>query len=186
MEHDLYVTGIGGQGIQLVCKTLGLAATHEGRQVMISSEYGGAMRGGSSRATVVIGDGPLNALPVIPNAGAAIALHTLEWTYVARRLRPGALIVCEARLTGELADTSGHRLVPVDANALAKQAGSTMAAGMVLLGAYNALTRLVAPESLVEAMKQQIPAYRAQHVATNAKALALGHEAGLALLEAVR
>ena len=42
---------------------------------MLSAEFGGAMRGGHSQSTVVVGDAPLHALPVVASAASAMALH---------------------------------------------------------------------------------------------------------------
>ena len=54
MEFAFFVSGVGGQGVQLMCKVMALAATAENRYAMLSSDYGGQMRGGSSLGTVVV------------------------------------------------------------------------------------------------------------------------------------
>ena len=43
MERELLITGIGGQGIQLVAQVLARAATLEGREVMYLGLYGGML-----------------------------------------------------------------------------------------------------------------------------------------------
>jgi len=45
MEHEIYLSGVGGQGIQLAAKTLALAAMRGRRQVMLNAFYGFEMRG---------------------------------------------------------------------------------------------------------------------------------------------
>ena len=59
LQIEVLLTGIGGQGVQLCAKALAMAATAEGRQALLSSHYGGEMRGGPSQASVVVGDEPL-------------------------------------------------------------------------------------------------------------------------------
>ena len=54
------MTGIGGQGIQLVAKLLAQAAIREEKQVMMFGLFMGTIRGGSSESTVV-GDAHLDA-----------------------------------------------------------------------------------------------------------------------------
>ena len=73
MERELLITGIGGQGVQLAAQVLARAATLEGREVMYLGLYGGMMRGGNTDSTVVVGDGPIEAPPVVPKAWSAIA-----------------------------------------------------------------------------------------------------------------
>ena len=46
----------------------------------------------------------------------------------------------------------------------------------MLIGAFAGLTGLVAIDSLVDAMRESVPAYRRQHVETNEKALRTGFE----------
>ncbi|GAA2394092.1 2-oxoacid:acceptor oxidoreductase family protein [Dactylosporangium salmoneum] len=171
MERELLVTGIGGQGIQLLAKTLALAATREGRYAMLAADYGGEMRGGPSKAGVVIGDEPLKALPILPSAGSAIFAHRKHAEGVEDRLRPGALVVANTPLVDPEGFRKDLRVVAVDAAALAKQAEAPNALGFVLLGKYNALTGMVAPESLAEAMEELLPPYRRQHAAANKRAL---------------
>ncbi len=55
---DVIFTGIGGQGIQLCAKVLANAAVADGRHVMLSSYFGGEMRGGRTEATVIARDRP--------------------------------------------------------------------------------------------------------------------------------
>lgn len=177
MESDLLISGIGGQGIQLIGKTLALAAIREGRHVMLSGEYGGAMRGGSSVGTVVISPEPVRSLPNLPSAGALIALSHLFWENVGHRLRPGALVLAEEAIAKDLPPMDNPHLVTVPATAIAMQIGSRMAAGMVIVGAYAALTGIVTADNLVAAMKDQVPSYRRQHVEANERAIRAGADA---------
>ncbi len=168
MERELIVTGIGGQGIQLLAKTLALAATREGRYAMLAADYGGEMRGGPSKASVVIGDAPLRALPVLASAGSAILAHHRFSEPVLPRLRTGALVLANVPLVDPATLRPDLVVVPVDATS-AKQA-----AGFFLLGAYNAVTGLVAVDSLVAAMEELLPPYRKQFAPANARAIHAG------------
>ena len=174
MERELIVSGIGGQGIQLLAKTLALAATREGRYAMLSADYGGEMRGGPSKASVVVGDEPLRALPVLPSAWSAILAHHRFSESIVDRIRPGGPVVVNSKLV----DTSVLRadlvVHPVDAGAIAVEVASAQAVGFVLLGAYNEVTHMVSNEALVAAMTELLPPYRRQHAPANARALAAG------------
>lgn len=174
MEFEFFVSGVGGQGVQLVCKVMALAATAEGRHAMLSSEFGGQMRGGSSVGTVVVGNERLHALPVVPKAGSAIALHHRYWEPTAAKLRPGSLIVVEETSAAELCRTEGHRVISVPGAKLAAEIGNPVTMGLIILAAFNSITGLVSVNSLVSAMKELVPSYRRQHVETNERALRLG------------
>ncbi|MFG2040571.1 2-oxoacid:acceptor oxidoreductase family protein [Dactylosporangium sp. NPDC048998] len=177
MEREVLVTGIGGQGIQLLAKTLALAATQEGRYAMLAADYGGEMRGGPSKAGVVIGDAPLRALPILPSAWSAIFAHHRHAEGVEERLRAGALVVANTPLVDPETFRDDLRVFAVDALAVARRVEAPNASGFVLLGAYNALTGLVGAAALVSAMEELLPPYRRQHAAANARALEAGAEA---------
>jgi len=71
VQVEVLLTGIGGQGVQLAAKTLAMAATAEGRQVLMSSHYGGEMRGGQTEASVVIADEGLRSVPILESVWSA-------------------------------------------------------------------------------------------------------------------
>lgn len=177
MEREVIVTGIGGQGIQLLAKTLALAATRAGHHAMLSADYGGEMRGGPSKASVVVGDEPLKALPVLASAWSAIIAHHRFSEPVLARLRPGGPVIANVPLVDPAVLPAGMDVHTIDAAAVAKEVGAPNAVGFVLLGAYNAVARMVEPEALAEAMEELLPPYRRQHAPANRKALEAGHGA---------
>jgi 2-oxoglutarate ferredoxin oxidoreductase subunit gamma len=182
MQTEVMLTGIGGQGVQLCAKTLAVGATAEGRQAMLSAHYGGEMRGGQTEASVVVGDGPLRALPILPATWSAFVMHPAHWAPVRARLRPDGVVVANGTLVGGDLDVGTARLVRVPAGDIATALSAPMSAGFVLLGAYAAATGLVGIEALVGAMQQLVPPYRTQHLAANEAALRAGHDAGPGLV----
>lgn len=177
MEHEIFVAGIGGQGIQLVARMLAVAATAENRHVMLNGVYGGEMRGGKSLATVVLGARPLRALPVTARVSAAVVLHGNFWEEPRARLRPDALIVADSEIADQLSPEATHSLIAVPATRISRDIGNPMVAGMVLMSAFNAMTGLVSQDQLRAAMLCLVPPYRAQHIAANEQAIAAGANA---------
>jgi 2-oxoglutarate ferredoxin oxidoreductase subunit gamma len=177
MEREVIVTGIGGQGIQLLAKTLALAATRAGHHAMLSADYGGEMRGGPSKASVVVGDEPLRALPVLASAWSAIVAHHRFSEPALARLRPGGPVVANVPLVDPFLLPHGMDVYTVDGAAVAKSVGAPQAVGFVLLGAYNAVARMVPADALGAAMEELLPPYRKQHAPANVRALEAGREA---------
>ncbi len=174
MEYETFVSGIGGQGIQLVSKMLAMAAMDAGHHVMLNGVYGGEMRGGKSLATVIMGARPLRALPVTPQASAAVVLHSNYWDEPRARLRPDALIVADAEFSANVGAAPGQVLLEVPATGLAREIGNPLVCGMILVSAFAAVTGLVDTPRLVAAMRALVPAHRAQHLTTNEQALLAG------------
>jgi Pyruvate/2-oxoacid:ferredoxin oxidoreductase gamma subunit len=175
MERELLITGIGGQGVQLVAQVLARAGALEGRNVMYFGLYGGMMRGGNTDSTVVIGDGPIEAPPVVAKAWSSIAMHDQYWAPIEPKLRPdGLVLVNDATFNAEI--RAPVTVIRVPATNVATELGNPLGAAMVMLGAYAATTAIVELSSLVDAMRQSIPPYRTQHIEANEQALRAGSE----------
>ena len=175
-EYELLLTGIGGQGVQLGAQVVARAATLEGREVMFFGIYGGMMRGGNTDSTVVVADGPITAPPVVSRAWSAIAMHDEFWEPLESKLRPdGLVLVNDSTFEHEI--TAPVNVVRLKATELAAEIGNPQAGTMVMVGAYSALTGLIALDSAIEAMQDSIPSYRSQHIEANERALRAGHEA---------
>jgi 2-oxoglutarate ferredoxin oxidoreductase subunit gamma len=173
LQLEVLLTGIGGQGVQLAAKTLAMAATAEGHQVLMSSHYGGEMRGGQTEASVVVADEGLRTVPILESVWSAFVMHSRYWPGVEARLRPGGVVVANSSAASDIPD-GDYRVIAVPAGEIAVEVGAAMSAGFVLLGAYSAVTGLVGLEALVGAMKELVPPYRTQHLAVNEAALRAG------------
>lgn len=181
-QIEVLLSGVGGQGIQLMAKTLALAATESGKQVQMSANYGAEIRGGHSDASVCIATSGLDALPILPSASHAIVMHGLSWHDIASRLRPGSLAVVNENAvdSAELAD---GRVVLIPADDIAAGLGVPGAASFLMLSAFAGLTGVVTAGKLEDAMRVLVPPYRANLIAANQVAIEAGFAAGRARTE---
>jgi len=168
------LTGLGGQGVQLTAKTLATAGVHDGLEVMMFSSYTGAMRGGSTEATVVLSSEPVRTPPTVRAVRYAIGMHHKYWPAVGERIRPDGLAVIDSDVFRGDPGARGWAVDLVDANTLATEAGAPRAAAMVALGRLAAATGLVTLASLERAAHEVLPPYRAQFAAANAAAIRSG------------
>jgi indolepyruvate ferredoxin oxidoreductase beta subunit len=149
---DIYLVGVGGQGIITASKIIGDAALHAGKNVLLSETHGMAQRGGSVVCTARIGD---VASPMIPDGQADVilsfeALETLrtrcmsnEKTVVlSSKERVTPLSVSAQKLkypTPEEIEAGfkgiSQRFLFVDARRLALEAGVPMSSNIVMVGA---------------------------------------------------
>ena len=174
-EREVIITGIGGQGIQLIAKVLAEAAVREGRHVMLFGVYGGMMRGGPSESTVVIGDGEIQAPPIIPHCWGILAMHPQGLDALARKLRPGGVVFANDTLV-KAPPRPDVRMIGLPATRMAEQAGNISGASMVALGGFVAATGLVRLDSVLEAMRAALPPHRRQRAEENTRFIALGAE----------
>jgi 2-oxoglutarate ferredoxin oxidoreductase subunit gamma len=175
-ERELVLTGIGGQGVQLAAQVIARAATLEGRNVALFGVYGGMMRGGNTDATVVVGDGPLQAPPLISHTWSAIAMHDEFWAPLACKLRPGALVMVNDATFATQLDQDRLHVHRIPATEIAAGLGNQLGASMVMVGAYAGITGLVGLGAAIEGMHESIPPYRTQHIAANETAIRAGFD----------
>lgn len=175
LERETMLTGIGGQGVQLAGRVLAEAALHDGREVQLFASYGGMMRGGNTDATVVIGDDPILAPPVVGSAWAVVGMHHEHLAAPLARLRPGGVLVVNDTVVhiDELAGTDAE-IIALPFADLATGIGNPMAGGLVAVGALSAATGIVSIDGLVAALDAALPSYRRQHVASSIEAVRLG------------
>ncbi len=189
MERELLMTGIGGQGVQLAAQLLAKAATRFGRHAQLFGSYGGMMRGGNTDATLIIGQEPVQAPPMVGTAWSALVMHHEFAAATLCRLHDGSILVLNTSVvTPDLLPpvAAGVRTAAIPASELAIELGSPAAATMVALGAYAAVTQILHIEELVQTLPEALPSYRRQHVASNERALKAGAEAaaGYGVMEA--
>jgi len=189
LQLRIYCTGVGGQGTLLATRLLGEAAMAAGYPVQVAETHGMAQRGGVVESTVVLGT---LASPIISLGEADILLgfEILETFRSLNRCRPGALVVTNTGVNVPYTVATGQtsyppvsqmldllkahtgRLIALDGNALAQQAGSALAVNMVLLGALVSTGQVpfTAPtfEKIIAARTPK------QHLETNLKAFNLG------------
>ena len=163
VEREVIITGIGGQGIQLMAKVLAQAANRAGKQVMLFGIYGGMMRGGSSESTVVMSDDEIQAPPIIPQTWSVLAMHPMGLPELAKKLRPGGVLCTNSTLVSKL-PRDDVQVITIPATKMAEAAGNIMGAGMIALGAFCTATQLVDHNALVQAMHDSLPPHR-QHLA---------------------
>jgi Pyruvate/2-oxoacid:ferredoxin oxidoreductase gamma subunit len=175
LERAIFLSGLGGQGVQLAAKMLALAAMRSGYQVMMFGTYGGEMRGGDTDATVVIGHDRLVTPPVVDHGWAAITMHPRSWPLLVKKIGPGGVALINSTVFEQPAIFEGA-IVQLPATSMAAEAGVPQAGSLIALGAFAAATEIVALSALQGVAEEVLPPYRRQFADANRRALALGFD----------
>jgi len=181
------LAGVGGQGIILAAAIVAQAAMAAGFDVKASEVKGMAQRGGSVVSTVRYGKQVWS--PVSPRADVVIATETLEGrralellagkgtlVYATTIIAPGSVLRGETRYPDDLETAARERfiqVIAVDAEALAREAGTVRAANVALLGAATHVLPF-GQRSWERALEQAVPA---KILEVNLRAFALGRAA---------
>lgn len=172
------MSGIGGQGIQLAAQTLARGALQDGLYVQLFGSYGGMMRGGNTDATLVVSDVPVAAPPTVDRAWSGFVMHHDYSESTFARLGPESLVVVDSTVFEGPLPPHLEKVALVPTTAIAIDLGRKQTASMVMVGAYLAISGLIAVESVIAAVPKSLPPYREKFVALNQKAIAAGFEAG--------
>ena len=188
MTFDIILAGVGGQGVLSVSSIIASSAMKEGLAVKQSEVHGMSQRGGEVLANLRIADHPI-ASDLIPRGSAALLLsmEPLESLRYLDYLAPGGTLLTATDPVVNIADyppiddvlAQVRRLphaVLVDAEALARQAGSARATNMVIVGAASSLLP-VAFETIEYFVRTLFAAKGEKVVETNLKALHAGRAA---------
>jgi indolepyruvate ferredoxin oxidoreductase beta subunit len=188
MTFDIILAGVGGQGVLSVSAIIASSAMKAGLAVKQSEVHGMSQRGGEVLANLRIADHPI-ASDLIPRGSAALLLsmEPLEsLRYLDYLALDGTLITATEPVVNisdypPIEDVLAQvrrlpRAILVDAERLARQAGSTRATNMVMVGAASHLLP-VSFDSLEHFVQTMFAAKGAKVVETNLKALCAGREA---------
>ncbi|MEI6669112.1 MAG: indolepyruvate oxidoreductase subunit beta [Acidobacteriota bacterium] len=191
MKFDIIVAGVGGQGVLSVSSIIASSAMHEGLSVKQSEVHGMSQRGGEVQANLRLSDKPI-ASDLIPRATASLVLsmEPLEsLRYLPYLSATGTVLTATDAVTNfaDYPDLEGllvriralPRAILIDAERLAKQAGSARATNMVMVGAASGLLP-IRFDTIEHFVRTLFAAKGAKVVETNLKALAAGRDAAAA------
>ena len=186
-KTDIILAGVGGQGILSVAATIGEAAVRCNLYLKQAETHGMSQRGGEVQSHLRISENPI-ASDLIPRGAADIILSSepMESLRYLPYLNADGYLITSSNSFVNIpnypdVDTIIARIkalphyVLVDADELAKSAGSLRASNMVMLGAASPF--LITPfEELENGVRTQFERKGADIVDLNLRALRAGRE----------
>lgn len=191
-EFNILITGVGGQGVILISELLGNAAVSDGLNVRGSEVLGMAVRGGAVTSTIRIGSEVYGPLIPMGKCDILIGIEPSEALRNITYLSPSSLVILNMAkvvptsvFIGESSYPSleeiveklsqiANRVIRLKAAQIAEEAGSVMAANIVMLGALFGTGQLPIK---IETTKEQIRArFSAELAPVNIKAFDLGYQ----------
>ena len=189
---NIQLAGVGGQGVLLISNIIGAACVKHGLNVLSSEVHGMAQRGGVVLSTVRIGevyspmiaDGEADVLLAFEPVEAARATEVVsKRTEVVVNTRP--IVPFTVGVWGQkyppveevLKALQGmaKKVVAIDAEELAKEAGNKVTTNIVMLGALMGRDIVPIPQEIVrETVSLKVPK---KFLDLNLKAFDLGYKA---------
>jgi 2-oxoglutarate ferredoxin oxidoreductase subunit gamma len=167
----LVFSGSGGQGVITAAIVFAEAAVmFEGLNATQSQAYGAAARGGATRSDIIISENVIN-YPKVVQPNVLVCLTQEAYNTYSGIVRPGGLLVSDSRFvtTGRKVDAWQVEL-PMYQQVM-DEIGKPIVFNICMLGAVVALTECVQPASIMQVLRQRIPA---GFLEMNQKALDIG------------
>ena len=187
MRNDIILAGVGGQGILSIAAVIGLAAVEKNLFLKQSEVHGMSQRGGDVQSHLRLSDTPV-ASDLIPygKADLVISVEPMESLRYLPWLSPHGWLVTNStpfinipdypsqeEILDEVARVKNHLII--DADTIAKEAGSARSGNMVVLGAASHYIDLPF-ESLQAAVRTLFGKKGEEIVSVNLKALQAGRD----------
>ncbi len=197
LGQDVILAGVGGQGILTIAQAISGAALERGLEIKQAEVHGMAQRGGSVQSHLRLSGRPIHS-DLIPTgqANLLIAVEPLEALRHRHHLRDNAALVASINPFVNIGDypaiesilerLAAHpRHVLIDADRIARAAGSGRATNIAVLGA-SSLFLDIEPNELEDAVGEMLAAKGERVVEVNRRAFRFGRHAAQAYLDGLR
>lgn len=193
VRYNVFISGVGGQGLLTIGRLLGYAAIEAGKDVTVAEVHGLSQRGGSLNVQVRIGDGEA---PLIPTGGVDlyIALEAIEAVRYVKMINSKTRVVINSflwppplskyptldEIVARVKDVNNNVYV-FDANAVSKEVlGTIISANVAIVGFSYAvdpgLKNILQYSHLERALEK---VFRGRALELNKEVMKKGFEAGL-------
>ena len=172
---QIMIAGFGGQGVLFAGKFLAYKGMVQDKQISWLPSYGPEMRGGTANCSVVISDTPVGS-PIITNPDILIAMNLPSLQKFVDAVVPGGKIILDSTLIDAKVERTDVEVFYIPATQLAKDAGFSTLANMILTGKTLKVIDSVAYEGNKETLESFNPAKKAGLIDVNLKALQIGYD----------
>jgi len=176
-ECNIYLAGIGGQGIMLLSQVLTEAALKENYKILVSEVHGGAQRGGAAGSHIRMGNEVYSPIIPLQQADVLIGLEPIEAVRVAHMyLKDNGHILINPNPVAPVSVLTGKEEYPsieklkkdliqitnnifiINATHAAENVGRRVLANVVMLGALVECKCLPLKEkSILDALLEKVP-----------------------------
>lgn len=198
MSLNVFIGGVGGQGLVLLTRVIGDACARSGIKIITGEMYGLSQRSGAVSVHMRIGDDVFSPLIPVGEADIMIALEAIESLRYIEYLKKDGIVLINKRImhppieTSKIVDSKNKieyfaldqvlsrlnewtsNIAIVDALKLAKESGNVRTENTVFLGCLSALKIFPIEETqLKQSITDAVPK---KTVEMNLKAFDLGRQ----------
>ena len=173
---EIRLAGFGGQGVILSAIVIGKAASiNQGGYATMTQSFGPEARGGACAAQVILDKEPI-LYPYVTQPDILVIMSQEAYTKFSGDIKDGGILIVEQDLVRVDKVKPGVRMFSVPATRLAEELGKRMVLNIVMVGFFAAVTNLIEPQAMRQAVLDSVPPSFRE---LNAKAFDKGFEYGV-------
>ncbi len=173
---EVRLAGSGGQGLGLAGRILSQAAILNGSEVCFTQSYGPEARGGASRTDVIISDRPI-LFPNCRRLDILLAMNQESADKFSPKLKESGFSIVDSTYVDQLPEGKVYEF-PFTRKCI-ETFGQKIAANLIAIGMFGALSRYFTLETWTEAIRLAVPP---AFLKLNLDAFELGHREGREIL----
>jgi 2-oxoglutarate ferredoxin oxidoreductase subunit gamma len=178
---EIRISGFGGQGVILSAIVIGKAGCiFENGFSTMTQAFGPEARGGACSAQVILSNEPI-LYPYVTRPEILVTMSQEAYSLFTPQLKEDGILIIEQDLVRVEKLPAGVRVYGVPATRLAEELGKRMVLNIVMVGFFAAVTHVLQPDALREAVADSVPAAFRE---LNLKAFDKGFEYGTKHLSA--
>ena len=178
---EIRISGFGGQGVILSAIVIGKAGCiFENGYSTMTQSFGPEARGGACSAQVILSNQPI-LYPYVTRPDILVTMSQEAYSLFTPQLKEDGILIIEQDLVRVEKLPPGVRVYGVPATRLAEELGKRMVLNIVMVGFFAAVTNVLEPDALREAVADSVPGAFCE---LNLKAFDKGFEYGTKHLSA--
>lgn len=147
----------------------------EGKEVSWMPSYGPEMRGGTANCIVIVSDSRISS-PIVTRFDTAILLNQPSIDKFENSVKPGGLLIYEQSTAVKPPARTDIDIICISGIEEANKLEVKQVANMFMVGAFLEKRPILKNETILEALKEALPARRHNLIPVNEQALSRGRE----------
>jgi 2-oxoglutarate ferredoxin oxidoreductase subunit gamma len=177
--NEIRISGFGGQGVircgYIIGKT---AALFDGKHATLTQSFGPEARGSACSAQIIVDGDPVR-YPYLTTPDTVVTMSQEAYDKFGGDIRPDGTLMVDDDLVDPVEAPVVNSVYAIPATRIAEELGNRIAANIVMLGFFTAVTDIISVEAARRALPSSVPS---RFLELNQKAFEAGYIYGADLM----
>lgn len=177
--NEIRVSGFGGQGVIRCGYIIGKTASlFDGKHATLTQSFGPEARGSACSAQLIVDDAPIR-YPYLTTPDIVVSMSQEAYDKFGSDITEDGTLIIDDDLVDPGSPPAGCKVYAIPATRIAEGLGNRIAANIVMLGFFTAVTDIISVEAARDALPSSVPS---RFIELNERAFEKGYRFGSELL----